>query len=165
MRQGRQRETDEPGKLCGVRRVLLFDEDVEDLARHAEPFEAHGFEVHKCLSVESAMRCIEREELDFALIDQVSPAFEGIRVLRHLVRYNLSTPFVVIARRKDVLCQEQAFALGAIEYLEKPVSRTEIDCLIHNFFGISQSLKQLHPNQPRPTPNGTGERERNRSRP
>ena len=68
--------------------ILIFDVDIEDLTRNAEPFEAHGFEVHKCMSVDTAMRCVEREELDFALLDQGSPTFEGLRVIRHLVRYN-----------------------------------------------------------------------------
>jgi len=123
--------------LSGTRKVLIFDEDVEDLARQAEPFEAHGFEVYKCTSIETAMRCVEREEFDFALVDQVSPAFEGLRVIRHLVRYNLHTPFVVVARSKDALCYQQALALGAVDYLEKPVPDAEANWIINSYFGSS----------------------------
>src|SRR5207302_7442456 len=118
-------------------KVLIFDEDVEDLFRHAEPFETLGFEVYKCTSIETAMRCVEREELDFALLDQVSPAFEGLRVIRHLVRYNLHTPFVVVARSKDALCYQQALALGAVDYLEKPVPDAEANWIINSYFGSS----------------------------
>jgi hypothetical protein len=89
MRQRRERTVQNDEALRGTCKVLIFDEDVEDLARQAEPFEAHGFEVYKCTSIETAMRCVEREEFDFAFVDQVSPAFEGLRVIRHLVRYNL----------------------------------------------------------------------------
>lgn len=120
-----------------ARKVLIFDVDPEDLARHAEPFEAHGFEVYKCTSIETVMRCVEREELDFALVDQVSPAFEGLRVIRHLVRYNLRAPFVVVARRKDTSCYQQALALGAMDYLQKPVPDTEMNWLIDHCFGNS----------------------------
>jgi DNA-binding NtrC family response regulator len=123
------------GETLRTFKVLLFDEDVEDLTRQAEPFEAHGFEVYKCTSIETAMRCVEREEFDFAFVDQVSTAFEGLRVVRHLVRYNLHTPFVVVARHKDVLCYQQALAVGAVDYLEKPVSNTEMNSFIDNFFG------------------------------
>jgi len=48
MRQKLQQNMDEAETLCGTRKVLILDEDIEDLARAAEPFEAHGFEVHKC---------------------------------------------------------------------------------------------------------------------
>jgi DNA-binding NtrC family response regulator len=81
------------------------------------------------------MRCIEREEFDFALVDQGSTAFEGLRVIRHLVRYNLRTPFIVVARWKDGMCYQQALALGATDYLEKPVSSTEMNWIINNHFG------------------------------
>jgi hypothetical protein len=77
MRQETKQNVDEAETLCSIRNVLIFDEDIEDLARHAEPFEAHGFDVHKCMSVEAAMRSVEREDFDFALVDQASPAFEG----------------------------------------------------------------------------------------
>jgi DNA-binding response OmpR family regulator len=135
MRQELRQITDEAETLRGTRNVLIFDENIEDLGRYAEPFEVRGFEVHRCMSVEAAMRCAEREELDFALVDQGSPAFEGLRVIRHLVRYNPQTPFVVVTRRKDMLCCQQALALGAMDYLEKPVSGAQMSCVIKNHFG------------------------------
>jgi DNA-binding NtrC family response regulator len=133
MRQAQQQSAKEVQLLCDTRKVLIFDEDIEDLTRIAEPFEAQGFEVHKCMSVETAKRSVEREEFDFALVDQGSPAFEGLRVIRHLVRYNLHTPFVVVARRKDPLCYQQALAVGATDYLEKPVSAAELGWIIQNY--------------------------------
>jgi ActR/RegA family two-component response regulator len=137
MRQETKQNLDEAENLCSTRNVLIFDEDIEDLARHAEPFEAHGFEVHKCMSVEAAMRSIEREEFEFALVDQGSAAFEGCRVIRHLARYNSQTPFVVVARRKEMVCCQQALALGATDYLQKPVPRAEMDRIIKCYFGNS----------------------------
>jgi DNA-binding NtrC family response regulator len=137
MRQGTQQDVDEVENLCSIRNVLIFDEDLEDLVRHAEPFEAQGFEVHKCMSVEAAMRSIEREEFEFALVDQGSSAFEGCRVIRHLTRYNSHTPFVVMARHKEMVCCQQALALGATEYLEKPVPRAVLDRIIKCHFGDS----------------------------
>ena len=133
MKQRTEEIVDEAKMLPATHKILIFDQDVIDLARHSEPFEARGFEVHKCMSVETAMRCVEREDLDFALIDQGSPGFEGIRVIRHLVRYNSPTPFVVIARRKDGLCHQKALALGAMDYLEKPVSSAEIGWIIEKY--------------------------------
>ena len=135
MRQGTQQNADEAENLYSIRNVLIFDEDIEDLGRLAEPFEAHGFDVHKCTTVEAAMRSVEREEFDFALVDQGSPAFEGLRVIRHLVRYNPHTPFVVVTRCKDMLCCQQTLALGAVDYLGKPVPSAEMNWIIENHFG------------------------------
>src|ERR1700734_3064962 len=137
MRQGTQQDVDEVENLCSIRNVLIFDEDLEDLVRHAEPFEAQGFEVHKCMSVEAAMRSIEREEFEFAVVDQGSSAFEGRLVIRHLTRYNSHTPFVVVARRKEMVCCQQALALGAAGYLEKPVPSADMDRIIKCYVGSS----------------------------
>ena len=137
MRQETKQNVDEAEPLCSIRNVLIFDEDIEDLARHAEPFEAHGFDVHKCMSVEAAMRSVERDEFEFALVDQGSSAFEGRRVIRHLVRYNSHTPFVVVARHREPVCCQQAFALRATDYLEKPVPRAELNRIIKCYFGNS----------------------------
>lgn len=121
----------------GPRKVLIFDEDIKELANYAEPFESQGFEVHKCASVESAMRCVEREEFDLALVDYDSPAFEGRRVIRHLVRYNFPVWLIALTRRKDTECFQQVLELGAAEYLEKPVSTEKINGIIQNYLGIS----------------------------
>src|ERR1700719_1501604 len=141
MRQVPQQNVEEVETLFGARKVLIFDEGIEDLIQLAEPFEAQGFEVHKCMSVETAKRCVEREEFDFALVDQGSSAFEGLRVIRHLVRYNLRTPFVVVTRSKDLLCYQQAFALGAMNYLEKPVPTAEMDWIIRNYINTSLKIR------------------------
>ena len=137
MGQELQQNMDEAETRYGTRKVLIFDEDIEDLARQAEPFEAHGFEVHRCMSVESAMRSVEREEFDFALVGQASRAFEGLRLIRHLVRYNSHTPFIVMARRKEMPCFQQALTFGAMNYLEKPVPRAEMNRIIRSYFGVS----------------------------
>jgi len=137
MRKATEANVEQAETLPVTRKVLVFDQDPIDLARHSEPFEAHGFEVHKCTSVETALRCIEREDFDFVLVDQGSSGFEGIRVLRHLVRYSLPVPFVVIARARDARCHQKALALGAMDYLEKPVSSADIDCMIQRYLASS----------------------------
>jgi DNA-binding NtrC family response regulator len=124
-------------------KVLIFDKDAEDLLQHAKPFEVRGFDVCKCLSIEAAMRCVEREDFDFAVVDQGSKAFEGLRVIKHLLRYNLTTPFVVLSESKDALSYEQALALGAVDYLEKPVSTTEMNSIIQKHLGNSSRQKSL----------------------
>jgi DNA-binding response OmpR family regulator len=137
MRREIRRMAQEIGAFSNTWKVLIFDEDIQTLATHAEPFEAQGFEVHKCMSIESAMRCIEREEFDIAVVDQGSSAFEGRRIIRHLVRYNSPLPFIVLTRSLDDQCSQQAFELGATEYLEKPVSTAKVNMIIQEFLGKS----------------------------
>jgi DNA-binding response OmpR family regulator len=142
MRQEIRQMAEEIGTFSNTWKVLIFDEDIKTIVRHAEPFEAQGFEVHKCMSIESAMRCIEREEFDIAVVDQGSTAFEGRRVIRHLVRYNSPVPLIVTARSQDDQCCQQALELGATEYLEKPVSTAKVNRIIQEFFDLSELRQQ-----------------------
>lgn len=141
LRRDKRQNSDCSEAVCARFKILVFDQNLEDLAWHAEPFEARGFEVYKCTTIEAALRCIEREELDFALVDQASATFEGLRVIRHLVRYNLRTPFIVLTRTHDVPCYQQALSLGAVDYLRKPVPVAEMDWMIDRYFGTTRSEK------------------------
>jgi DNA-binding NtrC family response regulator len=120
-------------------KVLIFDEDVIHLAEHAHPFEAHRLEVHKCTSREAAMRAVEREDFDLALVDQCSPHFEGSLLIRHLIRYNPCTPFIVLAQCEDMNCYLKALELGASDYIHKPVPFEEMSRIIRNYLGIPVS--------------------------
>lgn len=114
-------------------KVLIFDGDTEELRLYAKPFEGERIEVHKCASIESALRCIEREQFDLVLVDQGSPRFESRRILRHLIRYNWPMPFIVMAQQKDAVCRQQAVELGASDYIEKPISATRMVSIIEQF--------------------------------
>jgi CheY-like chemotaxis protein len=139
-----KQDREEEQLLCGTRKALIFDEDVEELALYAQPFEAHGVEVHKCASIESAMRCVEREQFDLALVDQVSPSFEGRRVIRHLVRYNWPMPFIVLTQGQDMLRVREALELGAVECLEKPISAAKMNGIIKHFLSDPDTDHKAH---------------------
>lgn len=117
---------DEVDVRCSLRRILVVDQDIRDLSHHAAVFDAPGFEVYRCSSYETALRFVEKEDFDLAIVDQGSSDFEGRRVLRHLNRYDPWTPIIVVAKCKDTKCQMEAAELGAIEYLQKPVPREEL---------------------------------------
>jgi DNA-binding NtrC family response regulator len=115
--------------------VLIFDPEVQSLHDHAAPFESQGLKVHKCSSIDTALRAIEREEFDLALVDQCFPAAHGLRVMRHLMRYNPRTPFLVLTNQKDNRVYQEAMAMGALDYLEKPVPVEQLNRLIQDYLG------------------------------
>jgi DNA-binding response OmpR family regulator len=137
MLQENPHSIDEAEVRSSPRKVLVVDEDIQDLRSHAMPFEAHGCKVYKCSSYETALRSVEKEDFDLAIVDQGSPAFEGERVILHLNHYSRRTPFIVLARRKDTKCYLKALGLGAVDYLEKPVSAEEMNRVIQHFLGFS----------------------------
>ena len=137
MRVGTRQTEEDADFYLDSPKVLIFNENIEELALYAEPFEAQGFEVYKCGSVESAMRCVEREDFSLALVDQGTSEFEGHPVIRHLVRYSFPVRIILLGRGNGVECLQQASELGAAEWLEKPVSISKINRIIRDFLGNS----------------------------
>ena|ERR1700757_945342 len=127
--------SDEVDLRCSLRRILVVDQDIRDLSDHTAIFDAPSFEVYKCSSYETALRFAEKEDFDLAIVDQGGSDFEGQRVLRHLNRYDPWTPIIVLAKYSDIKSQMQAAELGAIEYLQKPVSREELLRVVEKYLG------------------------------
>jgi DNA-binding NtrC family response regulator len=112
-----------PGKhLSPRRRILLVDEESSDRERYGESLREQGFEIRLSASYEEGARCLERDDYDFVIVDQGSPAFEGRLVLERSVARDRSLPVLVITRYHDIACYVEAMQLGAVDYLEKPIA-------------------------------------------
>jgi DNA-binding response OmpR family regulator len=113
-----------------VGKVLLVDDDLEELNCNATLFEQEGVTVSKCQLYDTAIRSIEREKFDLLLVDQGSSAFEGRLILRYLRQYQPSTPCVILVRDTSMRTYRQAMELGAADYLQKPLSFLDVNRLL-----------------------------------
>ena len=107
-------------------RFLLVDEDHNDLEYHRALLEKQGYIARVLDSYESAVRSLEHESFDFILVGQGTSAFEGRCVLEQALDLDRWRPVVVLSRCLDMNCYLEAMQLGAADYLEKPISPTEM---------------------------------------
>ena len=107
-------------------RVLLVDEEPGDREYCRTTLQAQKFEVRTCGSYSEALRCLDTEAFDFIIVSQGSHAFEGRCVLEHAVEIDRRLPALVVARHHDMGCYLEAMQLGAVDYVEKPLSPAEI---------------------------------------
>ncbi|MBI4166936.1 MAG: response regulator [Acidobacteria bacterium] len=63
---------------------------------------------------------------DCVIVDQGGPAFEGRRVLDYLREFPQETPVLVVTRCHDMGCRLEAMGLGAVDYLQYPVTIPEM---------------------------------------
>lgn len=116
-----------PGdRLCAQRKILLIDEEGGDRERCGQSLRERGFEIRLSASYEEGARCLEREDYDFVIVDQGSPAFEGRLVLERSVARNRGLPVLVTTRYHDMACYVEAMQLGAVDYLEKPIALRDL---------------------------------------
>jgi two-component system C4-dicarboxylate transport response regulator DctD len=107
-------------------RVLLVDEQPGDLEDCRATLQAQRFEVRTCCSYAEGLRCLDTEVFDFLIVSQGSHAFEGRCVLEHAVEIDRGLPALVVARHHDMGCYLEAMQLGAVDYVEKPLSAAEM---------------------------------------
>jgi len=107
-------------------RILLVDEDHHDRDHYRRMLHDSGFEVRTCSGFTEGADLLGIEKFDCIVVDQGGPDFRGRLVLEHSVAKDRYRPVVVLSHYHDVTCYLEAMQLGAVDYLEKPVTALEI---------------------------------------
>src|SRR5439155_10849242 len=102
------------------RRVLLVDENAEDLHAYAEVLRRQGCDVRACGSFHEGRDCLEAGSFDLVIVSQGSHAFEGRPLLEQAIETDREVPVVVVATSVDIQAYLDAMQLGARDYIEKP---------------------------------------------
>lgn len=118
--------TSDQSRSVAKAKVLLVDEDCEDLEYNCLILEQQGCEVRTCRSFVEGIRSLDCEPFDFIVVGQGSLRFEGRAVLERAIEIDRHTPVVVLTRWHDMACYLEAMQLGAVDYLEKPVSPLDV---------------------------------------
>ncbi len=103
-------------------RVLLVDDDAENLVLLSEVLASEGLDVvGSARDGEAGVRLAKRLQPDVALIDLLMPAMDGLQVTREIRQAELPTE-VVILTFYDELLTAPAHEVGAFAYLVKGCS-------------------------------------------
>lgn len=107
-------------------KVLLVDEDPRDRDHYRRVLHDSGFAVRPCSDFTEGRKLLESSQFDCVLVDQGGPDFKGRVVLEHSIERDRYRPVVILSRYHDVGCYLEAMQMGAVDYLEKPLTAVEI---------------------------------------
>lgn len=110
-----------------------------------------GHETHWVGDGAQAIEQVGSGAYDLVLCDLVMPEIDGHEVLREANRRGVTTPFVMMSGRADIVDAVQAQRAGSKDFLIKPFSRRQLERTIER----SQTPV---PYAPAPTPAGVHER-------
>jgi len=119
------------------RRVLVVDDDLNDLLFYSAILQHEGYEVRSIASHKEATDCIRRESFDLIIVSQGTAAFEGRSVLVRAFERNQKMPVFVLSRSSEIDCYLEAMQLGAIDYREKPLAASELAEMVGRHLGLS----------------------------
>src|SRR6202040_1388568 len=112
--------------------LLLIDDDPSTLASLSRSFRLAGFEATVCDSAVRALELIRADHFDVIFSDVVMPGKDGISLLEDLKAASVTTPVVMISGQASVETAVKATRLGAVDFLEKPISTEKLLVTIEN---------------------------------
>ncbi len=113
-------------------RLLLIDDDPNTLASLSRAFRLAGYEATVCDSAARALELIRAERFDLIFSDVVMPGKDGISLLEDLKAAGVTTPMVMISGQASVELAVRATRLGAVDFLEKPLSTDKLLVTMEN---------------------------------
>ena len=113
-------------------RLLLIDDDPSTLASLSRAFRLAGYDAAVCDRAARALELIRAEHFDMIFSDVVMPGKDGISLLEDLKAAGVTTPVVMISGQASVETAVRATRLGAVDFLEKPISTEKLLVTIEN---------------------------------
>jgi two-component system, NtrC family, nitrogen regulation response regulator NtrX len=118
--------------------LLLVDDDPTTLASLSRAFRLAGHEATVCDNAPRALELLRTESFDLILSDVVMPGKSGIELLEDLKRAGVKTPIVLISGQANVEMAVKATKLGALDFLEKPLSTDKLLVTVENALRLSR---------------------------
>lgn len=102
-------------------RILVVDDDRVVLATVSQGLRNAGYEVLEANSGEEAIRLVEEQQADVAVIDIRMPGMSGIDAVRHMSKHT-NMPVIFLSAYDDKVLVDEALQEGAFGYLVKPLN-------------------------------------------
>ena len=118
--------------------LLLVDDDPNTLASLSRAFRMAGHEVTVCDNASRAVELLRSEPFDLVFSDVVMPGKTGIDLLEELKSSGIKTPIMMISGQANIEMAVRATSLGALDFLEKPLSTDKLLLTIENALRLSR---------------------------
>lgn len=107
-------------------KILVVDDEGKVREYFSEFLNHEGFEVDTAPNGEVALKMIEEEFYDIALIDLNMPKIDGMTVLKYLTENSPDTIGIILTGYATIKNAVEAMKSGAYDYLAKPVKMEEV---------------------------------------
>jgi two-component system, NtrC family, nitrogen regulation response regulator NtrX len=112
--------------------VLIVDDEANTLASLSRAFRLAGHEASVCDSAIKALELASAQTFDLILSDVVMPGKDGLSLLEDLKKAGVVAPVVMMSGQADIEMAVRATRLGALDFLEKPVSSDKLLLTVDN---------------------------------
>ncbi len=105
---------------------IMVVDDEESIANLIEVYlKNEGFTIYKFYKGQDALRCIESEQIELAILDVMLPDIDGFTICRK-IRENHNFPVIMLTAREEEIDKITGLTLGADDYITKPFRPLEL---------------------------------------
>ena len=119
-------------------KLLLVDDDANTLASLSRAFRLAGHEAVVCDNADRALELARQQRFDMILSDVVMPGKDGIKLLEELKAAGIAAPVVMISGQANVEMAVRATRMGAVDFLEKPLSTEKLLLTLDNVVRLAR---------------------------
>jgi two-component system nitrogen regulation response regulator NtrX len=112
--------------------LLIVDDEANTLASLSRAFRLAGHEATVCDNAAKALELAKSQDFDLILSDVVMPGKDGLTLLEELKRQGVTAPVVMMSGQAHIEMAVRATRLGAIDFLEKPISSDKLMLTVDN---------------------------------
>ncbi len=109
-----------------VTRLLLVEDDPNLGYLLCEYLRMNGFKVILTSKVGQTLKVVEEQLFDLAILDVMLPDGNGFDLAKRIQSEHPSLPFLFLTARSLKVDVLKGFALGAVDYLKKPIDEEEL---------------------------------------
>lgn len=103
--------------------ILVVDDEKPQRDILTAILTTEGYGVTAVKSGEDALMVLKERRFDLVLSDQKMPGMDGIELLKNLIAFDPTLPYILMTAHGSIESAKEALRIGAIDYLEKPCDR------------------------------------------
>src|SRR5579871_4922166 len=118
--------------------LLIVDDEANTLASLSRAFRLAGHEATVCDNPTRALELAQTQQFDLIFSDVVMPGKDGLSLLEDLKAGGVSAPVVMMSGQAHIEMAVRATRLGAIDFLEKPISTDKLLLTVDNVLRLQR---------------------------
>jgi two-component system, sensor histidine kinase and response regulator len=128
-----------------LKRILIVDDNLDNIGHLFDFLTQAGFKVGIARDGESAIESVIYSPPDLILLDIMMPGISGFDVCKELKNNLISAdiPIIFMTALDDTVNKLQGFALGAADYVTKPIHYEEVLARINTHLKLRDIQQQL----------------------
>jgi len=118
--------------------LLIIDDEPNTLASLSRAFRLAGHEATVSDQPNRALELVKNQHFDLILSDVVMPGKDGLALLEEIKSLGVTTPVVMMSGQAHIEMAVRATRLGAIDFLEKPISTEKLLLTLENAMRLTR---------------------------